>query len=328
MRGVKDVVAERAIGLDGAASVLAWDELVMSYGEDCQGDRGQGASRAIAFHLTHLWGRPMLDVDIVSHCNLGCRCCCHFSPVTEARFLTLDEYARELGLLAQVKGAADYFESINLMGGEPLLHPELAGFVRLTHELLPATRTRVCSNGLLVREVADDVWDAMRAAGVCLYLTPYPIGIDYQGLVTYAGDRGVRAEVSNGLAVGEGGTPYFLSTPLDEHGGHDVTQAFMECPLGGVSLQLVGGRLFPCNRGALFETLNERFGTSFAHESEDYLELAFVSDVDEIADFRRTPKPMCRYCAYERTVRVEWGRSTGEPSEWIVVSSSVSSATR
>ena len=168
MRGVKDVVAERAIGLDGAASVLAWDELVMSYGEDCQGDRGQGASRAIAFHLTHLWGRPMLDVDIVSHCNLGCRCCCHFSPVTEARFLTLDEYARELGLLAQVKGAADYFESINLMGGEPLLHPELAGFVRLTHELLPATRTRVCSNGLLVREVADDVWDAMRAAGAWL----------------------------------------------------------------------------------------------------------------------------------------------------------------
>ena len=296
-----------------------WREHVLSYvnGEGERHEGGMDASSAFLLHFANMNRKPTLDVDIVSHCNLNCVSCCHLSPLAEPHFLSLDEYGRDLRMLAEIEGVGSFFDAICLMGGEPLLHPNVADFVRITHELLPDAKVRLVTNGLLVHDAPEELWDTMRTVGAELLATPYPVGIDYDELATYVREKGVTSYVGGGLAVNEDGQSYFLKTLLDDSGCHDATQAFVDCPLAGVTMQLLDGRIYPCNRGAFLDRLNRRFGTSFAHEEGDYLELSSIGSVAEIDCFRRSPKPMCRYCECTDTEVVHWGRSTRSADEWI-----------
>ena len=142
--------------------------------------------------------------------------------------------------------------------------------------------------------------------------------MDYDERADYVRALGVRAGVGGGLATSPDGHSYFLKTPLDELGGNDARCAFVECPLAGSTMQLLHGRIYPCNRSALFGVLNRCFGTSFAHEEGDCIELAAIRDCNQIDEFRRTPKPMCRHCAHRSTERLEWRVSSREADEWLV----------
>ena len=260
---------------------------------------------------------PGVDVHVVDHCNLRCRGCVHFAPIAEPRFLDLDEYGRDLVAFDAIPGIEDYIRRLCLMGGEPLLHPELPAFVRATRRHLPKTPLWVTSNGLLLKSMGTEFWDAMRAADCKLVLTLYPTGLDYEALIALAQAHGVRTGISGGRAE-SGVVSHLLRTPLDEDGLQDPMASFNRCPLGGYSLQLLNGRIFPCNRGALLGIANERFGTAFAHDEDDYLELDAIRSVEDIDSMRRRAHPMCRYCATSLDERIEWRRSTVDQYEWLM----------
>ena len=297
-----------------------WRSFVAAHtGRDGRGSAKNDSDNAFLVHMRQLLHPPNLDVDVVSHCNLNCACCCHFSPIAEPSFLSLEEYRGELEQLARIEGAATYFGAICLMGGEPLLNPELPSFILLTHEILPETQVRVVTNGKLLASMPDAFWDAMRSAGADMLMTPYPIGIDYGALLELATSKGIDAVVGGGLSPDEeSDSEYFLRVPLDETGSQNRRSAFVECPLAGSTMQLLNGRIYPCNRGALFDTVNKRFGTSFAHEEGDWLELGSIRNAEEIDTFRRTARPMCRYCASSFAERIEWHPSTFERDEWLM----------
>lgn len=278
---------------------------------------GRVSSGAFVMHMRNLMRAPTLDVDVVAHCNLNCASCCHFSPAASPAFLSLEDYERDLGKLARIEGVDTFFKAIVLMGGEPLLHPELPELVRVTRRYLPEARLWVTSNGLLLKSMEPEFWDAMRSADCKLVLTLYPTGLDYEALVALAREHGVKTGISGGPA--DGGTiSRFLRTPLDEEGLQDPTTSFNRCPLGGYSLQLLNGKIFPCNRGALLGIANERFGTAFTHEKDDYIELSTIRSVEDIDAMRRRAHPMCRYCATSLDEQIEWHRSAVERDEWLM----------
>mgnify|MGYP002624189429 CR=1 FL=1 len=273
---------------------------------------------AFALHLSNLFRAPTLDVDVVSHCNLNCASCCHFSPAAAPTFLSARAFDRNMEMLATIDGTAEFFEAVCLVGGEPLLHPELPSLVRIAHERLPGAQIRVVSNGILLAAMGPEFWEAMRTARADILLTPYPIGVDYSALVGLATSQGVDAVTGGGLSVVDGESFYFLRTPLDEEGLQDPAASFASCPLGGRTMQLVDGRIFPCNRGALLGIVNERFGTSFGHAKGDFLRLDSIIDIEEIDRFRREPHPMCRFCASSLSERIDWHPSDVDPSEWLM----------
>lgn len=94
---------------------------------------------------------------------------------------------------------------------------------------------RVVSNGLLLKSMGPEFWDAMRSADCKLVLSLYPTGLDYGALVALAQVHGVKTGISGGVAEG-GAVSYFLRTPLDEEGLQDRMASFNRCPLGGVCL--------------------------------------------------------------------------------------------
>jgi ABC-2 type transport system ATP-binding protein len=73
------------------------------------------------------------EVHLVEHCNLNCKGCYHFSPLAKEEFLFLTEWEKDCKQLSTL--FKDRIGHISLMGGEPLLHPDICEFMRITREI-------------------------------------------------------------------------------------------------------------------------------------------------------------------------------------------------
>lgn len=68
------------------------------------------------------------EVHLADHCNLNCQMCDHFSPLANENFLSPDHYASDVERLSELfDHDANY---IRLLGGEPLLHPQVVRFLK------------------------------------------------------------------------------------------------------------------------------------------------------------------------------------------------------
>lgn len=107
--------------------------------------------------------KPLLDVHVVDHCNLRCRGCVHFAPLARERSLDLGDYEADLSELATIPDIEGYFHGLYLMGGKPLLHPRITDVMSLTRQMLPGMRVLLVTNGILLRRMGDEFWDALVA---------------------------------------------------------------------------------------------------------------------------------------------------------------------
>jgi molybdenum cofactor biosynthesis enzyme MoaA len=125
------------------------------------------------FHLRNC-GRPHIlsvETHLCDHCNLNCRSCTHLCPlVTEPTFNDLEEYVRDIRTLAGKLNV----HTVYLMGGEPLLHPQVIDFMRVTREVYPRWRIVIITNGLLLLKMPESFWRAMCMYRVCLRWSVYP----------------------------------------------------------------------------------------------------------------------------------------------------------
>ena len=89
-----------------------------------------------------------IDIHITDHCNLNCKGCTHFSPLSEEFYLNIDNFRTDLARLAALTGAQ--LGQIFLLGGEPLLHPHLTDFFPIARDLFPNTQIIIITNGILL----------------------------------------------------------------------------------------------------------------------------------------------------------------------------------
>ena len=101
-----------------------------------------------------------LEVNAVHHCNLSCVGCSHASPVSPKRFAVPSEVYRDFAGLA----GTVVVDHVKVVGGEPLLHPDLAGLLTAVRESGIGGRIRVATNATMLHragwawlDVADDV---------------------------------------------------------------------------------------------------------------------------------------------------------------------------
>ena len=257
----------------------------------------------------HRLARPRyVDLHVVDHCNLDCRGCAHFSPLaTKASIIPVADLEASLRLLRPVYSR--FFDSIHLLGGEPLLHPEIARIVRLTRGLFPDTELRVVTNGVLLRSMDDDFWRTCQECDVVFDVSEYPIKLDYKATLKFVEERGVRYE--------SGGRADFFRHVCDPSGSQDARKSYASCLYGGTCIQLRGTRLYPCPRSAYSSYPNEAFGTDFRCEPGDYLDLMRPISDEDFRRFVTQPKPFCRYCDVASETRIPWGRSHKACSEWL-----------
>lgn len=87
-----------------------------------------------------------LETHVAYACNLSCEGCNHYSNYGLKGLADFDRVA------ASLRAWSERIQPVHfsLLGGEPLLHPQLADFLRLGRERFPRTRLRLVTNGLLL----------------------------------------------------------------------------------------------------------------------------------------------------------------------------------
>ena len=250
-----------------------------------------------------------VEIHIADHCNLNCCGCSHYAPIADKWFMTAQEFETEISLLAEK--LPRFFNVIKLMGGEPLMNPEIGELIRLTRVYFPEVNIYIVTNGILIRKMCDSFFDICRKCRVEIYITIYPINIDYEQLKSFLETKGVKCGF-----YGDRTECNFRHDVLNRDGRYSSWQNYVTCTRGGTVLQLRHNKIFACAQCAYIEYINKRFNTNFQYQTDDYLDLNKIDSVFQLWKFIFTKKSFCRYCALDKVKKVEWKLSKGTKDEW------------
>jgi 4Fe-4S single cluster domain len=106
-----------------------------------------------------------MEYNLTEHCNLSCYQCDHASPLLAKKFASLADFERDMRALSQ----AVHLGELRLVGGEPLLHPQLIDFMRMTRETGIADAIKIYTNGMLLHTMPDEFWEQTDTLWVSTY---------------------------------------------------------------------------------------------------------------------------------------------------------------
>ena len=253
------------------------------------------------------------EVQLTEHCNLNCRNCMHYAPLAKPEFLNVDLYEKDLNRLSELfSGEAEW---IRLMGGEPLLHPEINYIIRITRKNFPYGKIRIVSNGILIPLMKDEFWNECKHNNIEICMTKYPIEIDYFELIDKIEHHGVTASMYSGSDR----SPTMWRFPIDTMGDFDPVFNFYHCEKANVCLTLKQGRLFPCATSAHAHHLINFFHLPICSSKRNGVDIYSVRDAEELMQKVATPKPFCRYCDYSNVSDYEddWSVSNRFLYDWV-----------
>ena len=111
---------------------------------------------------------PFFLYEIVHHCNLNCKWCDHCSPIADEEYVTVEQFTKDLELVND-KFSDVFFVAI--MGGEPLMHPNLDLIIKSARNILPKSSIKIYTNGLLLSSFKKDFWHLLRQNKITIVLT-------------------------------------------------------------------------------------------------------------------------------------------------------------
>lgn len=291
--------------------ILAKARTVAGMGENVldSADLQQAARSMTPAHneLLYRMGTLYCEIQLCDRCNLDCAYCSHLSPVSQPVRISLDTLAQECHRLARVG-----FNEVNLMGGEPLLHPQVVEAIALVRSILPDVKLIVSTNGLLLPRMGRDFWQACRDHKVVLRITPYPKSKggtwNYFKYVYLIKKNRVKME-STGWRFG------FRHQLLSEKAEFDATANYLCCQLH--CTQVRDATLWPCAYVAYAFNLNNKFGTNFKTAAGDSLPLTEATTATDVRLWLLRTKPFCVHCGITNAKYVSWKRSEYARSEWL-----------
>lgn len=226
-----------------------------------------------------------LEAHIVDHCNLTCVECCSLSPLLPAWLADPDALVGDLTRAARVLQPRVF----KLVGGEPTMHPDLVTIIRKVRETGIAPTLSVTTNGLLLKKMSDDFWDAVDALTISLY--PRPRLADE--VIEHVKAKAARFDVRLNWKPQE----QFVRMTREPASGDlaETESVYRDCWLRERCHLLRDGVFYTCTRPAHFQTLHRgrvdfrqdglplHDGPSLLAEIETYL-------------MRETPLRACFHC--------------------------------
>jgi MoaA/NifB/PqqE/SkfB family radical SAM enzyme len=248
----------------------------------------------------------IIETHLVDHCNLNCKGCSHFSPlVLGVVFTDPDVYKQDLLRLKRL--FRDVYE-IRLMGGEPLLHPEINEFIEITRQLFPKTNIAIFTNALLLDRMPITFWETCHDNQVMLKITHYPVPINLKALRQLGKRYRVKVKIPPKITS--------FNQFLNINGDSDPDESFRTCRSMYICPFLRDGKLYSCGFAPHVYHFNDFFNQNIPISEKDYIEINSQTSAEDILDFLKHPTPLCSYCETTRTP-FRWGKSKKDIDEWI-----------
>ena len=258
---------------------------------------------------------PILHLHLVDHCNLNCRGCDNFSPLAPVTYADVGQFERDCSRMAELMAGRDCIGEVQLLGGEPLLHPQVTRFMEIARRCFPRTPVNLVSNGLLLPRQSEAFWDSCLKNDIHIVVTKYPVRVDYHAIERHVRERGVAFSFYGNTDVVE---KTMQCIPLDLEGKQDARDSFLRCSRANRCIALEQGRIYTCSLIPYVKYFNRCFGQHLEVSPADSIDIYEVKSVDDILDFVCRPVPFCRYCNIRGMQgNIKFGVSKREITEWI-----------
>lgn len=248
----------------------------------------------------------LFEYHVVEHCNMNCKSCFHFSNlVKQPKFADFEQYTRDLRRLSE---QFSNVRVIHLMGGEPLLNPELPQFIHVTRHFFPKATICILTNGMLVKKMAPELMKAIVKHNVRFRVSIYePMIKRREEVASFLAQHGIKHWVSD---------PYLsFAKYINIEGNSNPKKSVGQCPASRCTF-VSNGRMARCALPFNMKYFNRHFDKQIDMRSD---QLDFHdSDVDGFQIKKHLLKPMsaCRYCkevewiSWKRSVRADRSDAT------------------
>jgi len=245
---------------------------------------------------------PYLEFHITDHCNLNCKSCTHFAPLSKENYLSTDSFIKDMTRLSQLFAN---ISRMRILGGEPLLHPQVSFFLESSRSFFPNCKISLVTNGILLPSMDLSFYQALKANNVSLDITVYPIAKDAMtSKALLASKYDIPIEYQN--------VEYFCRF-LNETGDSNKNKTHAQCWINYCTF-LREGKIYPCCIPALAHLPNKAF--SWDIPCDGFIDIHTAVSASHILEFIRRPIAACAYCT--KPVWSPWGLSDRHPDEWIV----------
>jgi len=201
-----------------------------------------------------------------------------------------------------------------IMGGEPLLNPQILEFFKISREYFPNTEILCLTNGILITEQTEDFWKEVKRLGVHFEYTKYDINLDYDKIDSIMKQYEIPIKA---FAKTQDVLKTLNHVPLDLNGTKDCKTNFLNCWHANNCVTLKNGKLYTCTVAPNIEHFNKYFGKSLPLTDYDGIDIYKANNIQEVLQFLATPIPFCRFCNVQgRTSNHKWGISKKDISEW------------
>lgn len=259
------------------------------------------------------------EVHIVEHCNLNCKQCAHFAPLAEKSCLPVERYERDCRRLSELFGGE--MSSIQLMGGEPLLHPQITEIMRITRDAFPVGRIRIVTNGTLLPKMAEDFWEACRECNVEISPSYYPIEFDYDAWGEIVESKQIKYTPFSLLGLSKKLWGKVFPICPKRGGTYGLSRSnFLRCQDANHCVTLRDGRMYPCDIAAHAFHLKKYFDLDIQLSDRDSVDIYSVGSGAELLEALAKPIPFCQYCDVvegDKLITCDWGVSRRERYEWL-----------
>jgi hypothetical protein len=266
----------------------------------------------------------VVDCHIVNHCNLNCRGCDRFAQCAETEIISVNEVETGLRRLREIMG--DNVRHLNLIGGEPLLHPECIQLMNIVRKYFSRnTYCRFITNGILLPQQSDEFYITLAKTFFVLTATVYKVKVDWDVVEANCSKHGVELQyrynrdgkefthTNNGCEV-----ECFSKRLLDLNGKQEPESSYDKCSRSNRCYQLIGSKFYTCTQVGHVKHFNKYFGKNLELCKQDYLDLFEVNNAHQICEYVSKSIPFCRYCRRnELQVGIPWKVSDKSIEEYI-----------
>jgi organic radical activating enzyme len=233
-----------------------------------------------------------VQIHVVNHCNYTCESCATFSSKIPKRVYEADEYIEVLEKL-QTYCTID---TIQLMGGEPTLHPNLIGFISKIRKHTPA-KISLITNGWWFSQV--DKFEEIIKTVDSIDFSPHP-----ENKLSYEEQYGVLAGIQGkyGTKTFFRYTNYFFVLETTEEFNYRHECIYFN---GSSCIQLLPNGLAACYMISLAP--EEICSKSFNSRRETGFFDVMQGNEAKLSEWFSKLPEFCNYCtSADKAVRHEW----------------------
>lgn len=257
---------------------------------------------AISAHHIYEKKIPYINLMATQYCNLNCKGCGALMPLfnkdKERKFWKVEQLDKVLKRYSEIFNEEDeYLDTIDIVGGEPLLHPNICEFCSTVRKYNPKSKIVIITNGLLLDKMPKEFYEMVLKNKIRIALSIYGEGIYFEKY-NLGFDKEKCDEVRCDKCSGH--------LPIINYKNNSVS-------FGGVQL-LPDGRLCYCACAGV-EKFNEVFGTDFQTvENSDWIDIFTHTKEDILKMFQQ---PYCEFSKYcNKRDLFPWDISKCEIDEW------------